>query len=80
MLGSVVLDVTDTNLDVRFLTSAGVIEDHFRIVKDNFAPTATALDLTTDEDAPLTLPLNGRDREGRPLNFTVLSVPTNGGV
>ncbi|MHC4846493.1 MAG: purple acid phosphatase family protein, partial [Planctomycetota bacterium] len=32
VLGSVVLDVDDTQLDVQFLTDAGVVEDHFTIV------------------------------------------------
>ena len=78
VLGSVVLDVTDGKLDVRFLQSDGAITDHFAIVKDNHAPVATALDLTIDEDVPDVIPLGATDREGAPLTATVLAVPTNG--
>ena len=35
VLGSVVLDIDGGVLDGRFLSAAGVVEDHFRIVKDD---------------------------------------------
>ena len=41
-LGSVVLDVDDTTLSARFLTSTGAIHDAFRIVKGLSCPAAPA--------------------------------------
>ena len=34
LYGSAVLDIDDQRLDLRFLDSAGVVQDHFTIVKD----------------------------------------------
>jgi hypothetical protein len=42
LLGSVIVDVNDGRLDVQYLTSTGVIEDHFTILKANHPPVADA--------------------------------------
>ncbi|HYT59117.1 MAG TPA: Ig-like domain-containing protein [Haliangiales bacterium] len=50
----------------------------FEISLSNTAPAANAQSLTTAEDTPVSLTLAGSDAESDPLQFTVLSGPTNG--
>jgi hypothetical protein len=70
VLGSVVLDVDDKQLDVQFLTDAGVVEDHFTIVHGpwssrghgllgtNGVPSLTGMG-TLAPFSPATVTLNG---------------------
>jgi len=56
ILGSLVLDVNGDRLDGRFLTSQGVISDHFTMIKDTATPPVAAFSVsTTAGPAPLSV-------------------------
>ncbi|QXC28458.1 S8 family serine peptidase [Aeromonas sp. FDAARGOS 1409] len=44
----------------------------------NQPPQAYSQTMTTDQDKPVAITLNGSDPDGDPLNFSVLNVPTKG--
>ncbi len=78
VLGSVILDVNETTLDLKFLTSDGVVEDYFTIVKSNNPPVAVSGAFTTDEDVPVELVLTGLDADQDQIVCRVLSAPAYG--
>lgn len=50
------------------------------VADQNRPPTATALDLATDEDVPLVIKLIGSDQDGNPLTYKIVNSPLNGGL
>lgn len=59
ILGSVVLDIDGDRLDFRFLTSAGVIQDHFTMLKaDETAPPAAPTNLVATLNSSSSIRLN----------------------
>ena len=56
ILGSLVLDVNGDRLEGRFLTSQGVISDHFTMIKDTATPPVAAFSVSTTAGlAPLSV-------------------------
>ena len=67
-LGSVVLEVNDLQMDVKFIASDSLIEDYFTIIKQGDPPTVTITNPTDDEyfDAPqnITITADASDDNG----------------
>lgn len=50
------------------------------VAEQNRPPTASGLDLATDEDTPLTVKLIGSDPDGNALTYRIVTPPLNGGL
>lgn len=50
------------------------------VAEQNRPPTATGLDLTTDEDTPLAVRLTGSDPDGNALTYRIDTPPSSGGL
>jgi hypothetical protein len=77
-LGSLIVDVNDNRLDVRFLATNGVSRDHFTILRPEVPPFAISSSFTTDEDTSGMISLGASEPNGNPLTYTIMTAPTNG--
>jgi hypothetical protein len=77
-LGSLVIDVNDNRLDVRFLATNGVSRDYFTILRPELPPIAIGGSVTLDEDTQATLTLAASEPNGIPLTYTIMGAPING--
>jgi len=76
--GSLVLDVTTNRLDAKFIRETGATNDSFTILKVNFLPVATNLNLQIAGNAATYLQLPGVDPSGGALTFELISPPEQG--
>jgi hypothetical protein len=80
LLGSMVLDITSNRLDAIFLRETQPLQtnDSFTIIKTNYAPIASTVDLSVAADSSTPLALHASDINRNPLSFATTALPTNG--
>jgi hypothetical protein len=78
VLGSMLLNIGSNRLEAVFLRETGATNDHFTIVKANYAPVASNLSFTIPADASTQLAFAGSDINRDPIHFASASLPTNG--
>jgi hypothetical protein len=78
VLGSLLLDIRGNRLDAVFLRETGATNDHFTILKTNFPPAASNLDVAISADGSAQLTLAGSDINRDALHFAATSRPAYG--
>jgi hypothetical protein len=78
VLGSMFLEINSNRLDAIFIRETGATNDHFTIVKANYAPVASNLTFTVPGDACTPLALAGSDINRDAILFSPATLPTNG--